>query len=121
MNTPPPLPAGRSPRQVRACGWLLIFLGLLLSGGMSYLAWVMVGIVNAPAEPGGFTRWHGSPEMTRRMFWLFGCVGVFGLVTLFNGVWCARHGVFQPVLRALFVAVAVAMVAAGALVMSTPK
>ena len=47
--------------------------------------------------------------MTVHMFWLFGTVILFGLVSLLNGVWCVRYRAFQPVLRTLMLLLGVAL------------
>ena len=120
-HSPPPLPAKTPPRNVRARGWVLIVLGVLLCAGMSYLTWFMVGIVEAPTAPGGLPRWHGSPETTVRMFWTFGTILLFGAFSLLNGIWCVRYRAFQPVLRTLMLLNAVGIVIAGMLLSRTFK
>ena len=119
--SPPPLPPAQPPRHIRARGWVLIVLGVLLCAGMGYITWLMIGIVNAPTQPGSLPRWHGSHETTVRMFSLFGTIILFGFASLVNGVWCVRHRAFQPVLRVLMLLVAAGIVVAGVLLSNTFK
>ena len=59
--------------------------------------------------------------MTVRMFWLFGLVILFGVVSFANGVWCLRHRAFQPVLRTVMFILVAALFGAGWMVSQTPQ
>lgn len=121
MNTPPPLIPGRRPPNFKVLGWLLIVLGLFLGVFMGWITHFMVGVVNAPTEPGSLPHWTGSHEITVRMFWLFGTVILFGVVSFANGIWCLRHRAFQPVLRLLMLLLGVALFVGAWVVSQTPK
>ncbi len=114
MDTPPPPIPGRRLPNFKVLGWLLIVIGLFLTVFMGVITHYMIGVVNAPTEP-------GSHEITVRMFWLFGTVILFGVVSFVNGVWCVRHRAFQPVLRALMLLLGVALFAGAWLVSQTEK
>ncbi len=124
MNTPPPLPGPlapyaplQSPTAIRALGWLLIFIGPLLSAGMVALTWYLVPIVNAPTPPGSLPRYTGSHELTVLMFTLFGLLFIFGLLALANGIYQARYARRSLPLALLLGLVLVAIAVAGYLVM----
>ena len=109
MNSaPPPLPGRRAPN-FTVLGWLLIVLGLFLTLFMGVITHYMIGVVTAPTAPGSYSRWNGSHEMTVRMFWLFGTVILFGVLSFVNGVWCLRRRAFQPVLRVLMLLLGAAL------------
>ncbi len=92
-----------------ARGWLLIFLGTALSGGMAYLAHVIHAAIAQNDVPGARTHWNGTPEFTRTVFELFGTVFLFGLVGIAGGVYILRVRRVSRALGAIMVVLALAM------------
>lgn len=72
-----------APSKVRALGWLLVVLGIALSGSMAWLAHWLQQVISGAAVG---SRWNGTPEFTRATFGLFYSVMAFGLVALAGGI-----------------------------------
>lgn len=88
---PPPLPTANARPPVHpARGWLLVVLGVFLSGAMAWLVhWLHQAILHN-GEPGARSHWNGSAEFTHNAFGLFWSVFVFGLVSMVAGVYILR-------------------------------
>ncbi|CAN0394214.1 unnamed protein product [Phaeothamnion confervicola] len=78
-----------SPKTIRRLGWLLIFLGLFLSGSMAWLSHWLQGIIEHPSSG---AHWNGDTKFTTQAFGLFAAVGGFGVVSVLNGVFQAATG-----------------------------
>ena len=115
--SPPSLPVGRSVHP--ALGWLLVLLGVGLSGSMAYIASVIHAAIVQSGAPGARSHWNGSPEFTRTVFELFGTVFVFGLVSIAGGIYilCTRR--INRVQGAVMVALAFAMAYLGYVIIQT--
>ena len=96
MKQSAPLP---SPRALRTLGGLFVVLGLALTVGMGWITSYMARLVSQPLVAGAGARWTGDHAMTVQMFWMFGAVILFGILTVLNGAWILRHGAFSPILR----------------------
>ena len=110
-SSPPPLPIqppSRSPVHPGR-GWLLIFLGVGLSGGIAYIAQVIHGLILRDGAPGSTAHWTGSAEFTRTVFVLFGAVFAFGLVAIAAGGYILRTRRISRVLGVVMVLLAFAM------------
>ena len=114
---PPTLPLGRSAHPAR--GWLLVFLGVGLSGSMAYLASVIRAAIAQSGVPGARSHWHGGSEFTRTVFELFGTVFVFGLVSIAAGVYILRTRRINRALGAVMVVMAFAMAYLGYVIIQT--
>ena len=118
---PPPLPAAADSRRIvhPARGWLLVVLGVFLSGAMAWLVhWLQEALLRN-GDPGARSHWNGSAEFTRRVFGLFWSVFVFGLVSIASGVYILRTRRLSPVLWGVMLAVVLVMVYFGYTIMRT--
>ncbi len=122
MDYPPrplvPDPLSRPPVHP-ARGWLLVVLGVGLSAGIVYIAYVIHQLILRNGEPGSRSHWSGSAEFTRTIFELFGTVFVFGLVSLAAGVYILRTRRISRVLGAVMVVLAFAMAYLGYTIVQT--
>ena len=78
-----------SDRKIRALGGLLILIGVLLSGGMSWLILHLKDVIDHPGVKG---RWNGGPEFTEAAFRLLYSVLAFGVASLLPGIGQATTG-----------------------------
>ena len=118
---PPPLPPDFSnPRPAGpARGWLLVVLGVFLSGSMAFLVhWLQQALLHND-DPGARSHWNGSAEFTRNVFGLFWSVFVFGLVALSAGVYILRTRRLSRVIAAIMGVVVLAMIYYGYTIMHT--
>ena len=109
----PPTVPGPSSASLKARGWVLIVIGLLLSGGIGALTWFLNAFVHRPVPPGGSPRYTGSPQTLTDTFLLLGSLCAFGLVSLFMGVYQVRHGRKSRLLMFLFFLVLAAIIGTG--------
>ena len=108
MEAPPPLPpaeptrlavgAGANEKKVRALGWVLIVIGVLLSVGTTAVAWIIGNAIAHTGAPGAHSQWRGTPEFTRTVFKLFGALFLFGLNAGLTGLYQVGTGRRSPVL-----------------------
>jgi hypothetical protein len=77
---------------IRVRGTISLVLGLLLTGGMSYLLVWVATIIRHSADPGATTRFNGGPVAAAGIFALLGFVLAFGLVSSVLGGWMLRYG-----------------------------
>lgn len=76
----------RTPAKVRQFGWFLLVLGLFLMGFMGLITWNMAPMLLHPGEAsGGGSRFTGTADQARSIFWLFAVVIAFGAATAANG------------------------------------
>ena len=110
-SSPPPLPVNTVSRPPvhPARGWLLICLGVGLSGGIAYIASVIHHLIVRNGAPGSTSHWNGSAEFTRVVFELFGTVFVFGLVSIAAGLYILRTRRISRLLGAIMVLLAFGM------------
>lgn len=77
----------QSPATIRVLGGLLIFIGLLLIGGMGGLIFWINDILANNGRSGSAPSFKGNPEQANIIFLVLGLVGVFGLVSMIAGAW----------------------------------
>ena len=108
---PPPLPIDPNARPPvhPARGWLLVVLGLFLSGSMTFIIYFIHGLILQNGAPGARSHWNGSAAFTRTMYELFASVFACGLVALAAGVYILRTRRISRVLAALMGVTVVAM------------
>jgi MFS family permease len=82
----------RTPRTVRALGWLLLACGIFLIGLMSYLWTVLAPAMAHPGDLTGGTTFTGTAEQGRTILTVFGAVIVFGLGSTVYGLWMIVTG-----------------------------
>lgn len=94
---------------VRAMDWLLVVIGVLLSGGIAAVALILGNTIAHNNQPGTPTHWMGTPEFTATTFKLFGTVFIFGLSAVLSGIYQIgtgrRHPALAGVMALLFGAV----------------
>ena len=118
---PPPLPADPNARPPvhPARGWLLVVLGLFLSGSMTFITYFIHGLILQNGAPGARSHWNGSAAFTRTMYELFASVFACGLVALAAGVYILRTRRISRVLAALMGVTVVAMAYFGYVIITT--
>ena len=109
-TNPPLLPGRQSPKTIRALGWVLMVLGAGLSVSMAVSAWYLFVTITFYKQSGAHGHWNGGLEFTRLTFELFGAVFVCGLLVMTGGCYQASTGRRHPVLIALLLPVAGAIV-----------
>jgi len=82
----------RTPRTVRALGWLLLACGVFLAGLMSYLWIVLAPAMAHPGDLTGGTTFTGTAEQARTILTVFAAVIVFGLGSIGYGLWMIVTG-----------------------------
>lgn len=78
-----------SPKTIRRLGWLLIILGIFLSGSKAWLSHWLQGIIEHPSSG---AHWNGDTKFTTQAFGLFASIGGFGVVAVLNGVFQVAAG-----------------------------
>ena len=73
-----------SPGKIRILGAILVFVGVILSGSMS---WLILWLQDVIANPGTKGRWTGGPEFTAATFKLFYSLLLFGASSLLAGLY----------------------------------
>ncbi len=73
-----------SPAKIRALGGALIFIGILLVGGMGAIMWWMNNAVNNPSSTTKFT---GTSDQKTVAFLILGAVTAFGCSSLIAGIY----------------------------------
>jgi len=81
-----------TPRTIRLIGGLLIFIGVMLMGTISYITSLLAPAMAHPGQYVGGTNFSGTPEQARSILMLFGVVGVFGLMSFVYGLWMIVTG-----------------------------
>ena len=82
----------RTPRTIRALGWLLLACGVFLVGLMSYLWVVLAPSMAHPGDTTGGTTFTGTAEQGQTILTVFGAVIVFGLGSIAYGLWMIVTG-----------------------------
>jgi len=82
----------RTPRTIRALGWLLLACGVFLVGLMSYLWVVLAPAMAHPGDTTGGTTFTGTAEQGQTILTVFGAVIVFGLGSIAYGLWMIVTG-----------------------------
>lgn len=95
----------QSPATIRFLGGVLIFIGLLLMGGMGALMIWINNIITTNGRSGATQSFNGSPEQARIIFLVLGMVGVFGLISMIAGAWQLFTGTRNKFLIWLMLAV----------------
>jgi hypothetical protein len=86
---------------IRVRGAILLVLGLLLAGGMSYLLVWISDIMRHSADPGATTRFNGSPAAAAAILAILGFVLLFGIISTLLGGWMLRYGFRNETLKRL--------------------
>jgi MFS family permease len=82
----------RTPRTVRAVGWLLLACGVFLVGLMSYLWAVLAPSMAHPGDTTGGTTFTGTAQQAQTILTVFGAVIVFGLGSIAYSLWLIVTG-----------------------------
>ena len=82
----------RTPRTVRAAGWVLLVCGLFLVGLMSYLWVVLAPSMAHPGDTAAGTTFTGTAQQAQTILTVFGAVIVFGLGSITYGLWMIVTG-----------------------------
>lgn len=86
-------------KSIRVRGAILVVLGLLLTGGMSYLLVWIAAVIRHSADPGVTNRFNGSPAAAAGIFAVLGFVLLFGIISTVMGSWMLRYGWRNPKLK----------------------
>lgn len=91
-------------RSIRIRGAIVLVLGVLISGGMTYLIVLIADIMRHSDDPGATTRFTGSETAAVGIFGILGLVLVFGIVGIVVGGWMLRYGWRHPkLMRAVLI------------------
>jgi hypothetical protein len=82
----------RTPRTVRAAGWLLLGCGLFLVLFMGYLWSVLAPAMAHPGDLAGGSTFRGTAQQAQTILSVFGAVIVFGLGSTAYGLWMIVTG-----------------------------
>ncbi len=82
----------RTPRTVRAAGWVLLVCGLFLVGLMSYLWAALAPLMAHPGNTAEGATFTGTAQQAQTIFIVFGAVIVFGLGSIAYGLWMIITG-----------------------------
>jgi MFS family permease len=82
----------RTPRTVRAAGWLLLVCGLFLVGFMGYIWSVLAPAMAHPGDMAGGSTFKGTAQQAQTILSVFGAVIVFGLGSIAYGTWMIVTG-----------------------------
>ena len=82
----------RTPRAVRAAGWVLLACGIFLVGLMSYLWYVLAPSMAHPGDTAGGATFTGTAQQAQAILTVFGAVIVFGLGSIAYGLWMIVTG-----------------------------
>ena len=88
----------QSPATIRVLGGVLIFIGLLLIGGMGALIVWINDILANNGRSGSAPSFKGSPEEANIIFLVLGAVAAFGLVAMIAGAWQLFTGTRNKIL-----------------------
>ncbi|MBS1809421.1 MAG: hypothetical protein JST84_14780 [Acidobacteria bacterium] len=106
----------RTAQQIRMLGWLLTAIGGGLTVCMALLTVAVAGIMVPPFNRHASTRFTGGPEAALLIFSIFGFVMLFGLTSVFAGIWQIRYGRRNKHLTAIILTLAVVFIVLGVLV-----
>lgn len=100
-----------TPRAIKARGWIVLVLGLLLAAGMAVLTANLYPLLSQPGveSPAG-SRFAGSESDARMILTLFGAVAAFGAAAIVTGGYQAATGKRNMVLTLLMVALAIGLI-----------
>jgi len=101
----------RTPRTIRALGWLLLACGVFLVGLMGYLWTVLAPAMAHPGDLAGGTTFTGTAEQARTILTVFGAVIVFGLGSIAYGLWMIVTGRRSIAMMIAVLALAAALIA----------
>jgi MFS family permease len=101
----------RTPRTIRALGWLLLACGVFLVGLMSYLWTVLAPAMAHPGDLTGGTTFTGTAEQGRTILTVFGAVIVFGLASIGYGLWMIVTGRRSIAMMIVVLVLAAALIA----------
>ncbi|HEX7695708.1 MAG TPA: hypothetical protein VF409_14545 [Sphingomonas sp.] len=101
----------RTPRAVRAAGWVLLACGAFLAGLMSYLWAVLAPSMAHPGDTVGGTSFTGTADQARAIVTMFGAVIVFGLAAIAYGLWMIVTGRRSVAMMIGVLVLAVALIA----------
>jgi len=79
----------QSPETIRSLGGALIFLGVLLAGGMGAL---MIWINNAMTNPASTIKFNKTSPQNDLIFPILGVVAFFGVTAMVAGIWQVATG-----------------------------
>jgi len=77
---------------LRKWGAVYLVLGLGLCGVISYIAWVVAGIMLHSGDPGATMRFSGTRLHAVMIFGVFSVVFLIGLTLVAGGVWQLAYG-----------------------------
>lgn len=97
-------------------GWLLMVIGGGLTIFMAVLTVVVAGIMVPPFNRHTSSRFMGGPEAALLIFGIFGFVMLFGLTSVFAGIWQIRYGRRNKHLTTIILTLAVVFIVLGVLV-----
>lgn len=106
----------RTPEQIRRLGWVLAVIGSGLTVFIGGLTVVIAGIIWQPLNSHATTRFTGGPEAALLIFGILGVVMLFGITSLFAGIWQIRHGRRNKHLTSTVLTLAVVLVLLGTVV-----
>lgn len=76
----------------RARGWVLVAVGLFLMLFMAVIAWNLAPMMLSPGVETGGSTFTGTAGQGRIFLGLFALVGLFGAMSVANGVWMIATG-----------------------------
>ena len=83
----------RAATHVRRLGWVLLVIGLFLVGLMGTITYNVAPLMLRAGEPGtSGASFTGTWEQALVIFGLFGLVIMFGLASIFSGLWQIATG-----------------------------
>ena len=74
----------QTPETIRALGGVLIFLGVILAGGMGVL---MIWLNNAMTNPSSTIKFNADSPQQELIFPVLGMVAAFGISAMVAGIW----------------------------------
>lgn len=95
----------QSPATIRVLGGVLIFIGLLLMGGMGAIMIWVNNILANNGRSGSSPSFKGSPEEANIIFLVLGAVGAFGFVSMIAGAWQLFTGTRNKILLWIMIGV----------------
>ena len=97
----------------RMRGRVLVAVGLFLLLFMAAIAWNLAPIMLRPGEEVGGTTFTGTAAQGQIFLGLFALVGLFGAMSVANGVWMMATGRRSPTGTRLFMILFLALFALG--------
>ena len=97
----------------RVRGWVMVVVGLFLILFMAGIAWNVAPPMLRPGVEVGGTTFTGSAEQGQIFLGLFALVGLFGAISLANGVHMIATGRRSPALTGIILALFLLLFAVG--------